>query len=195
MRLASQCGVLVNQSNRVVTLLDVCFAGMVSTAERRQPGLAGAPYNLFLEAIIVRNVSKCKELVACPRGSSRNRVTTSASQTTVRVSQSMPQNPDSPQGVCLGHGSVVDRSERTSPKAAVPMSTVALSPHRHVQVLNAMISKTGAASTSTGGRHWSVSAIATGGRSCMARLGTRLFTDAEQRSKDERVGKDFLSYE
>jgi hypothetical protein len=174
---------------------DVCVAGMVRTAERRQPGLADAPYNLSLEAIIVRRVSKCKEFAACPRGSSRNRVTTRASKTTVRVFTVNAAKPRFSARSFPGSGSVVDRSERTSPKAAVPMSTVALSPHRHVQVLNAMISKTGAANTSTGGRHWFVSAIATGGRSCMARLGTRLFTDAEQRSKDERVGKDFLSYE
>ena len=112
-----QSGALVSQRSSVVTLADVCFAS--GQAKSRQPGSADGSYNLeTLEAILVRIVSKCKELsAACPRGSSRNRVTTRASKTTVRVTQSKRdletpstrQTPISPMmEFCPGNGHVVD---------------------------------------------------------------------------------------
>jgi hypothetical protein len=59
---------------------DVCFAGTVGTQKRRQPGLADALKSRFSRGI------------ACPRGSSRNRVTASAPKTKFRVLRSATTN-------------------------------------------------------------------------------------------------------
>lgn len=128
------------------------LAGMVSTQERRQPGLADALKSRFSRGILAERALWRKVVFRpfCPRGSSRNSVTTSASQTTVRVTQSMTQNPDSPNGVCLGHGQLVDAAESTlvfaPPSAFRTVSRLTATSRSKTR----SFSKTGAVNTSTG---------------------------------------------
>ena len=96
------------------------LAGMVGNEESRQPGSADGLTTQSLEAILVRSVSKCKELnAACPRGSSRHSVTASASTNNGPSSRSVktglgnPVQHDKPRvsaqsGFCPGNGQVVD---------------------------------------------------------------------------------------
>ncbi len=139
------------------------LTGMVSKQQRRWSGSANALTTRFSRGILVRSVAKCKARnAAYPSGSSRNRVTASASQTTVRVTQSKTKNPDSPLGgVCLGHGQLVD----VAGSALVALTTTSLPTHRHVQVLNAVvISKTGEVNTPNRAKSLGRSAIATAAR-------------------------------
>lgn len=184
-------------SSIVTNLTGVCFG--MGHKEKRQPGLADALTIHSLGAILVRRVSKCQRLAACPRGSSANRVTTRAPKTTVAVTQSTSKNPDSPNGVCLGHGSVVDRSESTLVFAAPPSAAfrTGLSPHRHVQVQNADDrKKTGALNTLTGREDVSPSAIATAGRRLRGANGDGAASLIRlQSEREECVEKGLISFE
>lgn len=178
---------------------DVCFAGMVGTQERRWPGLPTPLQLNSLGAILVRSVSKCKEgnfAASRPRGSSRDRVTASAPQTNFRATQSLTKNPDSPNGVCLGHVRVVDLVESTlvfaPPSAFRTVSRLTGTSRSKTR----MFPKTGAANTSTGRKSLGRSAIATAARRLRGADGDG--ADSPTRMQSESVGqveKGLISFE
>jgi hypothetical protein len=109
---ASACGARVTLRDN--SGCDVLASG--EQKESRQPGSADGVTNAILRGSIAEMTLQ-RKVVSCPRGSSRNRVTTRASQTTVRVAQSKrdletPSTRQTPifrvSGFCLGNGHVVD---------------------------------------------------------------------------------------